>query len=1433
MGRAKAPLAILAVCITSLSAFLWWTLQPTPVSPLSAAEEPAPPARKVAAKPTEPTLGERIRGAVRQVTGTQPEPVGVGTVLQADALLQEDAATRAPKATEDPFPLPKGYDAHQTSLLNQTKEDAIAKSFGCVECHKTVHDPHYTQSFHLGCCDCHGGDPTATTKEQAHPSPRFPDAWRTSANPIRSYTLLNHERPEWIRFVNPGDLRVVHISCGGSGCHSDVNLQVKKSMMTHGCMLWGSALYNNGSVPFKWARYGESYSMLGTPQRLQTYPLPTQEELDKKGILPYLDPLPRYQNSQPGNVLRVFERGGRFIIETGIPERLNDPGKPREKLGARGLGTLNRTDPVFVSLNKTRLLDPTLNFMGTNDHAGDYRSSGCTACHVVYANDRSPVHSGPYAKYGNRGTRAKAPDEMVVSVDPTIPPDEPGHPIEHRFVRTIPSSQCMICHMHPGTTVMNSYFGYMWWDLETEGEHMWPKKQRYPTSEDFAQGQMNDPHEASVKGLWGDNEFLSKVAELNPFLDKTQFADFHGHGWAFHSVIKKDRDGTALDHKNNRIENVGNSQMQMSILIPQYVKQLYKDRDKKDPELIKQMEAQLDKMRDNVPVHMLDIHLEMGMHCIDCHYIQDMHGNTKLYGEVRAAIEIQCINCHGTSSEFAWEIADDGLRTTGPAAEERGPDKPLGRLISAMRTPFGERRFEWKDGKLHQNSMVEKGLSWEVKQTKHTIDPTHKDYNAQSAIAKTAHLDEESGEMKWGMLPEDPRKCAHARNKLSCIACHSSWNPSCYGCHLPQKADRKMPELHNEGDVDLNYTAYNWQTLRDEVYMLARDGVVTGNRIGPARSACAIHVGSYNKNRESIYFQQQTISGDGLSGIAFSSNAPHTVRGKGETKLCTDCHVSEMEDNNALLAQLTMQGTNFMNFIGKYCWVAADDHGLFAVQVTERGEPQAVIGSKLHKLAYPDYFEEHIKRDGYLELFHEHPGKDIGENIFHPFQKPRILSLQHRGEFLYAACGELGLRIFDIAFTDHKGFSERIVSAPVSPIGQRPYVRTKFAMDVAAPTTIAPDPTRVQHPENKEPAVHGLYANIYVADKYEGLVVVGVGTLLDGNPTNNFVERAVTFNPGGLLKGARSIEIVGTAAYMCCDAGLVIVDLEDPTHPTVACVVEGVHHPTSVGVQFRYGFVTTSEGLTILDTTDYKHPHVVSSLHLPEAHNVYVARGYAYVAGGKHGLLICDVTNPLEPKLDQSFTAGGCMNDVHDVKLGIAYTSQFAYVADGKNGLRVVQLTSTDTPGYRGFNPRPTPTLVATFPIPKEGHAVAISEGVDRDRAVDEAGNQLSVFGRVGARPLNKQEQMQMIQNRFTGELFRVIDGRRNYAIPDSVMREKDLWKQLVDYFPNYVPYDPRIKRPSVEAGIPRINAESPEDLPAKDAPGVIYRPTELAPPPE
>jgi hypothetical protein len=413
----------------------------------------------------------------------------------------------------------------------------------------------------------------------------------------------------------------------------------------------------------------------------------------------------------------------------------------------------------------------------------------------------------------------------------------------------------------------------------------------------------------------------------------------------------------------------------------------------------------------------------------------------------------------------------------------------------------------------------------------------------------------------------------------------------------------------------------------------------------------------------------------------------------------------------------------------------------------------------LQELAFPDDYHEHVENHRQLEEAHEHPGVDVLEQIIgRRSRKANVHMVQARGEYVYAACGPAGLRVFDIAFIDNKGFSERIVTAPVSPLGQRFFVRTKCATAVAAPTTIAPDPTRAHRPKNREAKVHPLYAYIYVADKYEGLILVGAGTLLDGDPTNNFLKRAVTFNPEGILRGARNITIAGTYAYVCCDAGVVVVSLEDPTKPRVTAIIDSpaVDHPTSVAIQFRYAFVTDQQGLQVFDVTELSSPQWVSSLNLGKAYSVYVARTYAYVAAGKQGLVIVDVENPLIPQVDQVFTAGGRINDLHDVKLGITNVSQFAYLADGKNGMHIVQLTSPETPGNDGFSPRPTPRWIATRCLPDGGHALSISKGMDRDRAVDESGNQIAVFGRIGARPLNAEEQRRMFSR--DGTVWRVSD---------------------------------------------------------------------------
>src|SRR6185503_16044436 len=176
------------------------------------------------------------------------------------------------------------------------------------------------------------------------------------------------------------------------------------------------------------------------------------------------------------------------------------------------------------------------------------------------------------------------------------------------------------------------------------------------------------------RGKWSDPDFLAEAAGLNPQMKNAQLADFHGHGWLYRKVWKKDRKGNLLDANDQ-------------IVAPE------------DPNKFEKA------------VHLKDIHAERGMHCVDCHFTQDVHGDGKLYGEPRAATEIMCVDCHG---------GIDGKATLLTSGNTGGND------ITDSKTPFGKRFFR-RGGVLYQRSQLDKNTVWAVPQIADAINPANKE----------------------------------------------------------------------------------------------------------------------------------------------------------------------------------------------------------------------------------------------------------------------------------------------------------------------------------------------------------------------------------------------------------------------------------------------------------------------------------------------------------------------------------------------------------------------------------------------------------------------------------------------------------------------------------------------------------------------------------
>lgn len=86
----------------------------------------------------------------------------------------------------------------------------------------------------------------------------------------------------------------------------------------------------------------------------------------------------------------------------------------------------------------------------------------------------------------------------------------------------------------------------------------------------------------------------------------------------------------------------------------------------------------------------------------------------------------------------------------------------------------------------------------------------------------------------------------------------------------------------------------------------------------------------------------------------------------------------------------------------------------------------------------------------------------------------------------------------------------------------------------------------------------------------------------------------------------------------------------------------------------------------------------------------------------------------------------------------------------------MLQLTSPDSQrNFYGFSPAPIPEMIAWAKT--SAPAIALSKGLDRDRAVDETGGQIAVFGRLGSRPFTRPEMERLFMTR-SGVPWKVSD---------------------------------------------------------------------------
>ena len=164
-----------------------------------------------------------------------------------------------------------------------------------------------------------------------------------------------------------------------------------------------------------------------------------------------------------------------------------------------------------------------------------------------------------------------------------------------------------------------------------------------------------------------------------------------------------------------------------------------------------------------------------GMLCQDCHTTVEMHGDGNIFGTTLAQVEIECTDCHGTPEQFPWELPlgfgeefgrnldGEGRGLATAALPETGFGTPYaaedGYLLTARGNPFGNLVRRGEAVILHSAT----GTDFQVPLLKQiALDGTWRSEDAEVAMGRVgAHVE-----------------------RLECYACHASWVPQCYGCHV-------------------------------------------------------------------------------------------------------------------------------------------------------------------------------------------------------------------------------------------------------------------------------------------------------------------------------------------------------------------------------------------------------------------------------------------------------------------------------------------------------------------------------------------------------------------------------------------------------------------------------------------------------------------------
>ena len=272
-----------------------------------------------------------------------------------------------------------------------------------------------------------------------------------------------------------------------------------------------------------------------------------------------------------------------------------------------------------------------------------------------------------------------------------------------------------------------------------------------------------------------------------------------------------------------------------------------------------------------------DVHFERGMECVDCHTSIDVHGDGNIYPATVYQVEITCYDCHGTPKEYPWELPV-GYGT--PVILEGSIGIYKDGLKEYLLTSRGNVKANWtrEEDKAYVFSLFT-GKKHEIPLLKNIrANDTFKTQQGKVAMS-TIHKHIE---------------------KLECYACHATWAPQCFGCHMQydrrvkgtdwittsKKVDPftgRQTVTEEFGDLSLENRSF----MRWESPIL---GINLREKVSPLAPGCQVFYTFVDEKGSIKTLNKHYTTSTGHNSPTLAPMHPHSISLVART--CEDCHTN-------------------------------------------------------------------------------------------------------------------------------------------------------------------------------------------------------------------------------------------------------------------------------------------------------------------------------------------------------------------------------------------------------------------------------------------------------------------------------------------------------------------------------------------------------------